>query len=501
MIQFYTDKDYQRRLDENGGDSGEYRSAFRRDYARLVHCPAFRRLQGKTQLFPGIESDFFRNRLTHSLEVAQISKSISIKFNDSLIKEKLVDPLDPYGPLDVDLIETAGLAHDLGHPPFGHNGERALDDCMKQYGGFEGNAQTLRIIAVLEKKIKAGRADDVAYGVNDEDCRYGLNPTYRTLAAVLKYNTPIGIRRAKNSKLMKGYYSSDLELVKEIKKHVSSSRGSFRTVECEIMEAADDIAYSTYDIEDALKAGFLNPLDFFSSHVLLSKVVKKVHEALEKRKGGKPTDYDRLSRKKKDKLEDNVISTALKLFVSAGLFSVDRKVLDAIFNKTSSGLDPKVSARVLLPPQIYKNAKNLSAIGYDRTDFTSKIVGRFIRGVTLEVNKKKPALSKVMIDDKTFLEIEVLKQLAYCSQIMSPRLKVAEYRGYDIVQTIFCALDAEGGYNLLPDDFQRDYLAASKVKTRKRVICDFIAGMTDRYAIEFYARLKSENAESIFKPL
>ena len=124
---------------------GSYRSPFRRDYARLLHCPAFRRLQGKTQLFPGAESDFFRNRLTHSLEVAQIAKSITLRINS-------VHPCFWDDPIDVDLVETAALAHDLGHPPFGHNGERAARHVYAQKGGFEGNAQTLRILARLEKK-------------------------------------------------------------------------------------------------------------------------------------------------------------------------------------------------------------------------------------------------------------------------------------------------------------------------------------------------------------
>src|SRR6476660_4285395 len=129
-----------------------WRSSYRRDYARLIHSSAFRRLTQKTQLFPGNESDFFRNRLTHSLEVAQIAKSIGQKLNyevDFFRSNKI----------KLDLLEFAALAHDIGHPPFGHIGERALDDFMKPVGGFEGNAQTLRIISKLEKKSKANQAD------------------------------------------------------------------------------------------------------------------------------------------------------------------------------------------------------------------------------------------------------------------------------------------------------------------------------------------------------
>ncbi len=133
-----------------------YRSVWRVDFARLVHSPAFRRLQGKTQLFPG-ESDFFRNRLTHSLEVAQIAKSIALKLNYEYFR----DATDEDHKISTDLVEFAALAHDLGHPPFGHNGEAALDECMRGIGGFEGNAQTLRILARLEKKEPlAGRRNN-----------------------------------------------------------------------------------------------------------------------------------------------------------------------------------------------------------------------------------------------------------------------------------------------------------------------------------------------------
>ena len=225
-------------------DDAPHRSAFRRDYARILHSPAFRRLQGKTQLFPSMEHDFFRNRLTHSLEVAQIAKSITLRLNDR-------DSYFRACPIDTDLVETAALAHDLGHPPFGHNGERALDDCMKERGGFEGNAQSLRILSKLGKK-EPQRSPEV-----------GLNLTHRTLAAILKYDKRIPIERD-DSKLVKGYYDSEKELVQSIKNSVLGKTGDvcgeFKTIECQIMDLADDIAYSTYDLEDALKAGFVTPL-------------------------------------------------------------------------------------------------------------------------------------------------------------------------------------------------------------------------------------------------
>ena len=140
----YTENDQKRCLPED--EQNEVgRSAFRRDFGRLLHSPSFRRLQGKTQLFPGHESDFFRNRLTHSLEVAQIAKGTAQLLNSQ-------DEQFKNNPIDLDLIEFAGMAHDLGHPPFGHTGEDALNEKMQGFGGFEGNAQTLRILTKIEKK-------------------------------------------------------------------------------------------------------------------------------------------------------------------------------------------------------------------------------------------------------------------------------------------------------------------------------------------------------------
>jgi hypothetical protein len=227
-----------------------YRSPWRRDYARLIHCPSFRRLQGKTQVFPGHESDFYRNRLTHSLEVAQIGKSIAMRLN-ATAPESQGEGLA----IDPNIAEFAGLAHDLGHPPFGHNGEEALDECMYNDGGFEGNAQTLRIVGRLEKKVTVdGRGP---FGVNGEDLRMGLNLTYRSLAGILKYDRCIPRRRRSRPKKyrdrpMKGYYAEERQLVAEIKRQVvgRDEVENFKTIECSIMDIADDIAYSTYDLED-----------------------------------------------------------------------------------------------------------------------------------------------------------------------------------------------------------------------------------------------------------
>lgn len=188
----YTKAD-KRRLAAPQRDQYEYRTEFRRDYARLIHAPSFRRLQNKTQLFPGWESDFFRNRLTHSIEVAQIAGGIAQILN---AKEKGLKGAAQG--IDIDLVQFAAAAHDLGHPPFGHNGEKALDDMMKKFGGFEGNAQTLRLLTRLEKRVMADPGAPA-----DAHGRLGLNLTLRSLGAVLKY--------AAGDPLAKGYYGVQVQ--------------------------------------------------------------------------------------------------------------------------------------------------------------------------------------------------------------------------------------------------------------------------------------------------
>ena len=267
MVDLYGPSDHTR--EHSVGEAPPHRSDFRRDYARVLHSPAFRRLQGKTQLFPGIESDFFRNRLTHSLEVAQIAKAIASRLN-------YYNEYFHKNPIDLDLVEMAALAHDLGHPPFGHNGERALDDCMKKSGGFEGNAQSLRILARLEKKEQAPS------GGQD----LGLNLTHRSFAAVIKYDQSIPKERKAKDLLVKGYYDSEKDLVNKIKNSVNGNgvgNELFKTIECQIMDLADDIAYSTYDLEDALKAGFVTPIGTVLG-LFDKRIIKPLKKKLKRRK-------------------------------------------------------------------------------------------------------------------------------------------------------------------------------------------------------------------------
>ncbi len=480
----YSEKDYSRENDiHQTKDSLQLRSPFRRDFARLIHSPAFRRLQGKTQLFPGLESDFFRNRLTHSLEVAQIAKSIAIRINQTILKDN-----NQSDKIDLDLVEFAGLAHDLGHPPFGHNGEKALDECMRDFGGFEGNAQTLRILARLEKK---GAVINPFSGPKGSDTRIGLNLTYRTLAAVLKYDRVIPIHFPKKSKpldcdLIKGYYKSEEKLVKKIKKSVIGASGykkEFKTIECQIMDVADDIAYSTYDLEDALKAEFLSPMEILNDSLnqnLMTAVAKKVSKKL----GSSFTWRD-------------AGNELFGLFFEAGLFPIEKIQTDLANAETD---DAKYFSVARQAVDSYNTSLLVSKNGYRRNQLTSGLVDKFINGIECTWNPDAPPFSKVIFSENVFSSVETLKNYTYEKLIQSSRLKVAEFRGYQIVRELFNTLD-DGGASLLPEDFKELHDTAPNEVEKKRVICDFIAGMTDDYAIEFYGRLNSESPQSIFVPL
>ncbi|MQR98791.1 dGTP triphosphohydrolase [Gluconobacter aidae] len=449
MSYLYSKEDTQRPFPQ-GPSATPGRSEFFRDYGRVIHSPSFRRLQGKTQVFPLHESDFFRSRLTHSLEVSQIARGIASRLNATCADLQ-------NNPLDSDLIATCSLVHDLGHPPFGHNGERALDDCMKSAGGFEGNAQTLRILSKIEKKVVEG-------GVS-----YGLNLTYRTLAGVIKYDNLIPEIRAHDEKLCKGYYIEESELVKKIKRNVLRGDGlpsKFKTIECQIMDIADDIAYSTYDLEDCFKAGLLDPVKIFSSPDTL---------------------FYKLSAKLTDIFKEEVSVKDIKS-VLEGVFSGDAK--NYPINDFDSFID------------VNKMYKSLSNSAYARTKFSSTLVGNSINGIDMDFyDKNNPALSTIKIKRENKLIVEVLKNYTYLAMISSPIVKVPEYRGYEIVKSIFNSFSSAGGKHLLPEDILLEHEKASCLSAQKRLICDFVAGMTDRYAVEFYERLHSNTAQSMFKPI
>ncbi len=430
---------------------GDVRPPYERDRARIIHSSSFRRLQGKTQVLGINEGDFHRTRLTHSMEAAQIGRGIvlTLRSGESTPSE-FVSWLPPRP-----LIEAICLAHDLGHPPFGHAGERALNSRMREHGGFEGNGQTIRLLSKLESHTP----------------EHGLNLTRRTIMGVLKYPAPYSalnnpavyqsldpVARPIAFEPPKSYLDCDQDVIEwalqafpkadrdlfvrqtsptPVKSAAPKHLGTlYKSLDTSIMELADDIAYAVHDVEDAVALRLITPADWNDQRLIASGNLTLdvlLHNAL-------------------PELKD----------VSSSLFSTE-----------GSG--------------------RKSAIG--------AIVNAFITRCKV---RRRNAFQSLLLDLEAYLPddvqacIKALKKLVMSKIIRTMAVQTLEYRGARIVAGLFDALLSDPT-SLLPPRFSEDAQKAGS--TTHRLVCDYVAGMTDEFATRYYERLFVPRHGSVFERL
>ena len=354
------------------------RNPFQRDRDRVIHSDSFRLLKHKTQVFLAHTGDYYRTRLTHSLEVSQISRSISRRLG-----------------LDEDLAEVLALSHDLGHPPFAHSGEEVLNKCMNDYDGFDHNAQTLRILTSLEERYPLFN---------------GLNLTWETLEGVVKHNGPL---------------LDPHIVIKEYNKRHDLELNSYPGLEAQIASLSDDIAYNNHDIDDGFRAGFIS-LDDLKNIELFSEIIKEINSEF--------------------KSIDNYMIVKELIRRLIGLM-----VNDLIKNtkKNISKVNPKNAEEI-------RSHNGLIASFSDFFISQDTQIRNFLRSRVYEHNS---------------IEKERVKSMRIIEEIFSKLIK---------------------NIDLLPIKL-KEKCDSPYSKITARVICDYIASMTDRSVVENHARLYGED--------
>ena len=431
---------HERRLGEEKLRRNDHRSPYQRDRARILHSAAFRRLQAKTQVLGVGMNDFYRTRLTHSLEVSQIGTGICAQLKQKYpALNHLLDSMS--------LIESLCLAHDIGHPPFGHGGEVALNYMMRNDGGFEGNGQTFRILTALEPYTQ----------------HFGMNLTRRTLLGILKYpnchsalfQSPPrpqvdSYRQLKPSQWrpVKGIFDEDKPILDWVLAPLSDEdktlfvsaqntdkdlhkRTHYKSLDCSIMELADDTAYAIHDLEDAIVMGIV------TEAMWQQDVANQLAES-----------------------NDEWIA---KEFATIGnkLFALENHL---------------------------------------RKDAIGTLVNGFVTAIVIDENT---AFSEPLLRFNASLEppfakaLHVLKQFVYKRVIRKPEIQMLEYKGQQIVMELFEAF-ASDPERLLPLNTQERWQQVSlKDGNSNRVIADYISGMTDEFAARLHQHLFSAKAGSL----
>lgn len=377
---------YASRPDETKGrlfeePESKVRTCFQRDRDRIIHCGAFRRLKYKTQVFVYHQGDHYRTRLTHTLEVAQISRTIARAL---MVNE--------------DLAETVALAHDLGHPPFAHAGEETLNECMENVGGFDHNDQSLRVLTSLERKYPEF---------------IGLNMTWETLEGVVKHNGPVPNPDPKKQVALAA-----------LQKQTDLRLDTYASVEAQIAALADDVAYNNHDVEDGLHAGLFT-LDDVYELTIIREIVDDIR--------GKYPDIDH------EILTYQIIREMIGAMVEDVITESERRLKE-------------------LKPQSPEDVRMASAP-----------VVAFSEGMLERVNELR-----------SFLWHRMYKHYEVCRTMNKVRT---------ILSDLYVAFKADT--QLLPTEWQQRLLQESNGTETEhaRIIADYLAGMTDRYAVREHERL------------
>lgn len=454
---------------------------FAKDYSRIVHSSAFRRLQGKTQLIPAGENEVFRTRLTHSLEVADIASRIASKLN-----HRHAAAMGGYR-VNNDIVACASLLHDLGHPPFGHSGEEVLNERMRDHGGFEGNAQTLRIVTCLENRlglIEDRGAAELAIAQAEATPR-GMNLTAGTLAAVVKYPYQLG-KTGRGAVAGKGIYEEEMPVIHALQALGLGLSPQRRTLECQIMDIADDIAYSAYDLEDTLEAGIVTPLDLVAPDDDLLDAIRSedgVRECL----GTLAAD--------KQRANSRIVEALTQVFAS--LFDLG----DAYPEIQVDSVDGN-RARHIFVARTYLESVMHARHPMVRRQFLEVLIEGHIAAIAIAVDPAAPHFSRVVVDPASKLRIECLKAFNYHRVINSRRLQMVHYRSHKIVGELFDALfenaqerDPKIRGLLLPDHMREQFLAQGRrragARETARLVADHVSSLTDTEALRLHAQLTS----------
>jgi dGTPase len=416
----YTDRDRERWADEP--PKRRERTPFERDRARVLHSAALRRLAAKTQVVGPQTDDFVRNRLTHTLEVAQVARDLARTLG-----------------CDPDLVETAALAHDLGHPPFGHNGERALDEVSGPCGGFEGNAQTFRLLTRLEAKTVDGAGRSV-----------GLNLTRAALDASTKYPWPRSAARRSTTVggdsggggCKFGVYDDDRELFDWMRAGAGDAR---RCVEAQVMDLADDVAYSVHDLEDGVVAGKVE-LAWLDDAPARAEVWQTVRDWY------------------LPEVADEELDEALR-------------GLECVGSWPGSSYDGSRRAMAALK------------------DLTSDLIGLFcaqVRDATREAYGDRPLVryaADLVVPRRTELAVAALKGVAAHFVMRAEDRLPLLLRQREVVAELVSMLLKAGPSALMPA-LRADFEEARTDEQQLRVVVDQVASLTDSSALTWHTRLR-----------